>query len=497
MTGTAEGKPPRAPEAQTRGFLFADIRGYTEYVENYGAAAATELLTRYRAAVREAIAEQRGAEIRTEGDSFYVVLPSASAAVLCALSIIKRVDADNANNQAHIRVGIGVHAGEALDTQEGLVGSAVNIAARLSALAKPGEILVSETVRTLTRSVVSVGYVERGRHRLKGVGEPMTVFRVAPESAGGVSKPAPRVTRPILATFGVFAAILAVAVAYALSGRTSVIAQPTRTPYAGPPTASVPVRSGTTSPSSGAAASFATPSGSSAPTVLQVPEGNPVTGTYAPLASGDYRFEEFRPGLTFNIDQAWTNRSWYPLYSGTDLAGLYGAGRGLRSDWRPEFGLSTGHSLVELDFIVPQVAIGNACDPGDSSNDALLGGRYQDAISWLRGNQFLATSNVQPTDVGGWNGARVDATVKGDPGFVCGGSTVPNSGKVRLFSLKPSRNFGGQYTIWDGEQARFYVIDIGANTPLMVVAKTLVPDFSNLSSSVEDLLATVTIGDGN
>ena len=120
----AEGGPtsPVAPDAQTRGFLFADIRGYTEYLERHGATAAAALLTRYRAVVRAAIAEFHGAEIRTEGDSFYVVLPSASVAVRCALSIVERVEHENQQQTEHrIRVGIGVHAGEAIETDEGLV----------------------------------------------------------------------------------------------------------------------------------------------------------------------------------------------------------------------------------------------------------------------------------------------------------------------------------------------------------------------------------------
>jgi class 3 adenylate cyclase len=65
------GPTPALEDAQTRGFLFADIRGYTEYLERHGATAAAELLARYRAIVRATIAEHRGAEIRTEGDSFY------------------------------------------------------------------------------------------------------------------------------------------------------------------------------------------------------------------------------------------------------------------------------------------------------------------------------------------------------------------------------------------------------------------------------------------
>ena len=63
----------------TRGFLFADLRGYTDFVERNGAEAAATLLTRYRALTREAIGRFGGAEIKTEGDSFYVVFDKDAA----------------------------------------------------------------------------------------------------------------------------------------------------------------------------------------------------------------------------------------------------------------------------------------------------------------------------------------------------------------------------------------------------------------------------------
>lgn len=71
----------------TKGFLFADLRGYTHFVESRGDAAAADLLGRYRNLVRAVIAQYDGAEIRTEGDSFYVVFRSASQAVRAGLHI--------------------------------------------------------------------------------------------------------------------------------------------------------------------------------------------------------------------------------------------------------------------------------------------------------------------------------------------------------------------------------------------------------------------------
>ena len=170
--------------SQTRGFLFADLRDYARFVESHGDQTAAELLARYRILVREVIGRFDGAEIRTEGDSFYVVFSSASAAVNGGLAILEAAAAagEDARTGA-IRVGVGVHAGETAETAEGLVGSAVNLAARICALAGPGELLVSDTVRGLTRTFMPVQFVPHGRRRLKGIAEPVLLYRAVPASA--------------------------------------------------------------------------------------------------------------------------------------------------------------------------------------------------------------------------------------------------------------------------------------------------------------------------
>ena len=74
--------------------------------------------------------------------------------------------------------GVGVHAGEAVETAEGYIGRAVNIAARLCAAAQPGEVLVSSTVKGITQASISVGFLPRGRRRLKGIEDPILVYAV-------------------------------------------------------------------------------------------------------------------------------------------------------------------------------------------------------------------------------------------------------------------------------------------------------------------------------
>ena len=69
---------PASGEGGTHGFVFADVRGYARIVETRGAVDASRLLERYREIVRDVAARDGGAEIKTEGDSFYIVLPAAS-----------------------------------------------------------------------------------------------------------------------------------------------------------------------------------------------------------------------------------------------------------------------------------------------------------------------------------------------------------------------------------------------------------------------------------
>jgi len=126
------------PDSVTRGFPFADLRSYTDFVETHGAASAAALLVRFRMLARTAIARFGGAEIKTEGDSFYVVFSSVSSAVRCGLAITSDAEAASSEHpDERIRVGVGIHAGETVESDDGYVGSPVNIAARICALAAP------------------------------------------------------------------------------------------------------------------------------------------------------------------------------------------------------------------------------------------------------------------------------------------------------------------------------------------------------------------------
>ncbi|CAN5765192.1 hypothetical protein BH23CHL7_BH23CHL7_05000 [soil metagenome] len=221
----AIGQAAKPLEHGARGFLFADLRGYTSFVESRGDDEAAQLLERYRRLTRSVIERSQGAEIRTEGDSFYVVFSSAGRAVAAGIELV----AEAAKRSEHepeypIEVGVGIHAGETADTAEGPVGSAVNIAARICGQARAGEVLVSDTVRGLTRTRGGVAFEPVGSRRLKGVAERFTLYRAVPTTAGAVAaRPTTRWStlasgeqRPLLigaAVIGVLAAVTLAALA--------------------------------------------------------------------------------------------------------------------------------------------------------------------------------------------------------------------------------------------------------------------------------------------
>ncbi|HET8568041.1 MAG TPA: AAA family ATPase [Candidatus Limnocylindria bacterium] len=166
--------------ATTRAFLFSDLRGYTDYVERKGDTAAARLLKDYRALVRREVARHAGAEVKTEGDSFYVVFDSASAALECAVQVQRRAAGRNAKEaDAPLEVGIGIHAGDTVAFDQQFVGSAVNVAARLASQAGAGEIVVSDTVRGLVRTSSAYPLRDRGELALKGVSERVRAWTVA------------------------------------------------------------------------------------------------------------------------------------------------------------------------------------------------------------------------------------------------------------------------------------------------------------------------------
>ena len=159
--------------------LFADLRDYTAFVERYGDFAATTLIADYRRLVRGEVGRVGGAEIKTEGDSFYVVFEAASDAVQCGMSILREAERySDARPDRPMRVGIGIHSGEPQPHEGQYVGGAVVVAARLAQQADAGELLVTDVVRGLLPKDAAPPMRERIGLTLKGIADAPRAFSV-------------------------------------------------------------------------------------------------------------------------------------------------------------------------------------------------------------------------------------------------------------------------------------------------------------------------------
>jgi ABC-type transport system substrate-binding protein/class 3 adenylate cyclase/tRNA A-37 threonylcarbamoyl transferase component Bud32 len=159
-----------------RTFLITDIRGYTSYTAQHGDEAAAEIASTFAEIVRQVVEEREGRLIELRGDEALVVFDSARQALRSSLEIQERVQAAKLPRG----VGVGLDAGEAIPVADGYRGGALNLAARLCSLAGPGEVLASETVLQLARTVEGIHYGERRLERVKGLAKPVTAVEVLP-----------------------------------------------------------------------------------------------------------------------------------------------------------------------------------------------------------------------------------------------------------------------------------------------------------------------------
>src|SRR5258708_4518386 len=134
----------------TRTFLFSDLRDYTRFVETHGDEAARTLIADYRRIVRAEIAKHEGGEVKTEGDSFYVVFTTTGSAVSCAAAILREADRSSRERPDRpMRIGAGIHAGEPVPHEGPFVRSAVIVAAPLAPNPSAAQLLTPALVRPL------------------------------------------------------------------------------------------------------------------------------------------------------------------------------------------------------------------------------------------------------------------------------------------------------------------------------------------------------------
>jgi class 3 adenylate cyclase len=150
------------PERILATVLFTDIVDSTRTAAELGDSRWRGVLEGHQRAVRDALGRFDGREIKSTGDGFLATFDGPARGIRCARAILESSEA------LGVRVRAGLHSGECEVMGDDIGGIAVHIAARVSALAGPGEVLVSRTVKDLVAGS-GIQFVDRGAHTLKGV----------------------------------------------------------------------------------------------------------------------------------------------------------------------------------------------------------------------------------------------------------------------------------------------------------------------------------------
>jgi class 3 adenylate cyclase len=149
-------------------FLFTDIEGSTRLLQELGPDYSS-VQTDHMQIMRDAITAGGGVEIRTEGDAFFAVFPSATSAVATAVQAQRGMDDHGWSHGRPLRVRMGMHTGEGILGGDDYIGIDVNRAARIAAAGHGGQVLLSESTRAVVINDLPNGDSMRdlGAHRLK------------------------------------------------------------------------------------------------------------------------------------------------------------------------------------------------------------------------------------------------------------------------------------------------------------------------------------------
>ena len=167
-----EGAPQRQiPDTVLSTVLFTDLVDSTQTAVALGDRGWRELLERHNAVVRRELERFRGVELDTAGDGFFVSFDGPARAIGCARAVVEQV------RSLGLELRAGIHTGECERVGTKLAGLAVNVGARVSAAAGPGEVLVSGTVKDLVAGS-GIQFDDRGVRELKGIPGEWRIYSV-------------------------------------------------------------------------------------------------------------------------------------------------------------------------------------------------------------------------------------------------------------------------------------------------------------------------------
>ena len=163
--------------------LFTDIEGSTRLARTLGDRF-EDVLEAHNRILRESFSAHSGSEVESAGDGFFFVFPRARDAVAAAVEAQRALAAEPWPEEAAVKVRMGIHTGEVnlADTHRGV---AVHRAARISAAAHGGQIVLSQSTQTMVEDVDALvpelSFLDLGDHLIKDFDRPVRLYQlVAP-----------------------------------------------------------------------------------------------------------------------------------------------------------------------------------------------------------------------------------------------------------------------------------------------------------------------------
>jgi len=168
-------QPSRVPEG-TVTILFTDVEGSAAVFDRLGDDAARVLLREQDVLFREVVENHGGVEVKHQGDGLMLAFSSARRALLCAVDIqASTIELNAGRTENQLLVRIGLNTGDVISEDDDYFGSSVIAAARIAAVAKGGEILLSEATKAVAGRI-RVPLVDRGPHELRGLSETCRLY---------------------------------------------------------------------------------------------------------------------------------------------------------------------------------------------------------------------------------------------------------------------------------------------------------------------------------
>src|SRR5215472_13357937 len=170
----------RRAERRLAAILAVDVAGYSRLMgrDEEGTLAALRAIRRDLGDPK--IREHRGRIVKTTGDGLLVEFASVVDAVRCAVDVQREMALRNADIPAERRIEfrMGINLGDIIVEDGDIFGDGVNIAARLEALAEPGEICVSRVVRDQVRDKLDFSFADMGEQQVKNIARPVRVYSI-------------------------------------------------------------------------------------------------------------------------------------------------------------------------------------------------------------------------------------------------------------------------------------------------------------------------------